>query len=410
MSQLDPLLFNQYDLSTVLRGHEQKMLQAIEAIESDRLLNTSTDDWCDYFEQEYKVDAPVLYEDRIAVDQTEAKVDVSRDPLRSIFDRSQPFYVTGTSIKFFIPFEGDAELFKCQPSTYSLNPPRATVSRNEIVLTYTRTDHDAAAVKSQFERDLSSIRDYISWITRDVTPFNAAVRSKARGHLESRRQKFLNDRGLIASLGFPLRQRANVSQTFAAPEVKRKVVPPKPTPGDLPFVPEPTLSMDEYEHILSIVSNMAQVLERSPEAFRRMKEEDLRQHFLVQLNGHYEGQATGETFNFDGKTDILIRVNGKNIFIAECKFWRGPESLRDTVDQLLGYATWRDTKTAILLFNRKKNFSAVLASFPEVVAAHPNFKRKVDFKSETGFRFILHHRDDPNRELILTVLAFEVPA
>jgi hypothetical protein len=39
-----------------------------------------------------------------------------------------------------------------------------------------------------------------------------------------------------------------------------------------------------------------------------MREEDLRQHFLVQLNGQYEGQATGETFNFQGKTDILIRA------------------------------------------------------------------------------------------------------
>jgi hypothetical protein len=58
-----------------------------------------------------------------------------------------------------------------------------------------------------------------------------------------------------------------------------------------------------------------------------MKEEDLRQHFLVQLNGQYEGRATGETFNFEGKTDILIRAERKNIFIAECKFWDGPDSL-----------------------------------------------------------------------------------
>jgi hypothetical protein len=37
----------------------------------------------------------------------------------------------------------------------------------------------------------------------------------------------------------------------------------------------------------------------------------------VQLNRHFEGAATGETFNHRGKTDILIRVDGKNIFIAE---------------------------------------------------------------------------------------------
>jgi hypothetical protein len=168
--------------------------------------------------------------------------------------------------------------------------------------------------------------------------------------------------------------------------------------------------MTEYEHILSVISNMARVIERSPRTFKEMKEEDLRQHFLVQLNGQYEGQATGETFNFEGKTDILIRSEGKNIFIAECKFWKGPESVTKAVDQLLGYASWRDTKTALLVFNRDRNFTTVLAKIPEAVKAHPQFKRQVDYKGVSGFRFVMRHRDDPSKELFLTVLAFEVPA
>ena len=91
-------------------------------------------------------------------------------------------------------------------------------------------------------------------------------------------------------------------------------------------------------------------------------------------------------------------------------FWHGPESLKKKIDQLLGYTSWRDSKTALLVFNRDRNFSAVLAKIPEVVEAHPNFKRRLFYTSETGFRFIFHNRDDKNRELTLTVLAFEVPA
>ena len=113
-------------------------------------------------------------------------------------------------------------------------------------------------------------------------------------------------------------------------------------------MPEPTLDLAEYEHILSVVSNMVVVMERSPRAFKDMGEEDLRQHFLVQLNGQYEGQATGETFNYEGKTDILIRTDG-NIFIAECKFWSGSAALNDALDQLLSYTSWRDTKTALVV-------------------------------------------------------------
>ncbi len=49
------------------------------------------------------------------------------------------------------------------------------------------------------------------------------------------------------------------------------------------------------------------VMVLSPSAFHTVDEETLRSHFLVQLNGHYLGQATCETFNYEGKTDILIK-------------------------------------------------------------------------------------------------------
>ncbi|WP_026191781.1 hypothetical protein [Methylosinus sp. LW4] len=85
----------------------------------------------------------------------------------------------------------------------------------------------------------------------------------------------------------------------------------------------------------------------------------------MQLNGQYVGNATGETFNATGKTDILIRSEGQNIFIAECKFWHGEKGFVDTVSQLLSYVTWRDTKTAVVIFNRNKNLSGVIQPVPE---------------------------------------------
>lgn len=404
------LLFFTADLRRVVEAHEYRMLEEIDKINGDRLLNTTVDDLADYFGQEYRIDAPGLIEDQISVDQKEAKIDVSGDSRRLIFDRSKPFYLTGTEVTFYVPFQGDAQLFSCKPSSFTLNPPQGVVQGNELVLSYQRLDHDAAAIKTEFERDLQEIRKWLSWIASDVAPFNASVRTKARERIEARRQKILKDHGVVAALGFPLRRRVNAPQTYVVPAVRRKPAIAKLASTAKPSVPEPALEMEEYEHILSVIMNMVAVMERSPRAFRGMDEPALRDHFLVQLNGQYEGQASGETFNYEGKTDILIRVEGKNIFIAECKFWDGPESLKKAVTQLLGYACWRDTKTALLIFNRRKNFTTVLQKTPEVVKAHANFKRQLDYKSETGFRFVLHHRDDKERELILTVLAFEVPA
>ncbi len=167
--------------------------------------------------------------------------------------------------------------------------------------------------------------------------------------------------------------------------------------------------MGDYEHILSVLSNMVAVMERSPRAFKDMGEEDLRTHFLVHLNGHYEGQATGETFNYEGKTDILIRADGRNIFIAECKFWTGPAGLTKALDQMLGYTAWRDTKAALLVFNRGRNMSTVVERVAKTVRDHPNCKRGQSRNSETEFRYVFGHRDDAIRELTVTILVFDIP-
>jgi hypothetical protein len=168
--------------------------------------------------------------------------------------------------------------------------------------------------------------------------------------------------------------------------------------------------MAAYEAILQTIGSMARVLELNPKAFAEMDEESLRFMLLVPLNIHYEGQATGETFNWEGKTDIIIKVGGRNIFLAECLVWTGPEYFKSKIGQLLGYTSWRDTKTAIIIFNRNKNLSGVLSQIPGLVKAHPNCKHEVtSYKHETGFRFVLHHRDDKQRELTLTVLVFDVP-
>ncbi len=403
-------LFCEHDLGAVLSNQANKMVGEIDSMDPNALLNASVQSLTEALADKYKVGMIQLKEDQITVEQIEASIDVSGDPFRVIFDRNEPFYVKGTGISFYIPFDGDKELFKCKPATYTLNPPHGSVRGNELILYYQRTDHNAEAIKSTFENEIGRIRQYLQWISGDVSQFNQSLTSSAKSHIEERRSKLLRDRGLVSALGFPLRRREGVPQTYTAPAVRRKTPVSRPVERSAPFKPEPALEMQEYEHILSVVSNMVAVMERSPKAFSGMGEEDLRQHFLVQLNGHYEGQATGETFNFEGKTDILIRVESKNIFIAECKFWRGPETFSQALDQLLGYATWRDSKLALLIFNRERQLSTVLSKIPELVKAHGCFKRHVTYGTETGFRFVMRHKDDSEREMTLTVLIFEVPA
>lgn len=402
-------LFREADWFSVDQHQRQKMLTEIDSINGDRLLNTSIDDLCEYFEKKYKINVPDLLKDNIVVDQRETKIDVSHDASRYFSNPGEPFYVNGTTIEVTVPFEGDSELFKIQPSSYTLNPPQANIQNNRLIIRIQGTDLVAERVKNEINSIISSIEGYLSTLRSDTNNFNTQIKSVARASIEQRRNKLLKDRNLLHDLGFKIKERDGETKTFVTPDVRRKITPTIPAASSTPYKPEPTLATSDYEHILTIIQNMVHVMERSPSAFTTMDEESIRSHFLVQLNGHYEGQATGETFNYQGKTDILIRSEGKNIFIGECQFWSGPKKLIETIDQLLGYSSWRDTKVAVIVFNRNKDFSKVLESIQATSKTHGNFKRQLESKEETIFRYVFAHKDDSNRELYLTIMAFDVP-
>lgn len=317
-------------------------------------------------------------------------------------------YVPGNKTVIAVPFEGDSEFFKIQPQSYTLNPPRGEITKTEILLTHVRTDQNAEAIKQDYQRRVASIKQYLASLSQSAAQFNIQLEGLLKSQLKARKDRLLADAGMTAAIGLPLKKREGIPLTYSVP-----VTRPMPKIEQIKvggaFRPEPVLANEDYEEILRIIQNMVQVMELSPHVFHDMGEEDLRSHFLVQLNGAFKGQATGETFNFQGKTDILIRVEGKNVFIAECKFWKGEKIFLGTLDQLLSYLSWRDTKAAVLVFNRNADFSAVLAKIGETAPKHPLFKRDRGKSGESVFRYVFGQPSDSNREVILTVLAFDIP-
>jgi hypothetical protein len=50
----------------------------------------------------------------------------------------------------------------------------------------------------------------------------------------------------------------------------------------------------------------------------------------------------------------------------------------------------------------------MLESMRATVNRHSNFKRELPQLSETAFPYIFAHHEDSNREMLLTVLAFDI--
>lgn len=210
-------------------------------------------------------------------------------------------------------------------------------------------------------------------------------------------------------MGIPIKH-LDQPLTYTIPTKRRPSPVLRPPVTIQKYSPEPALSEEDYQHILGVLRGMSLVIERNPASFAKLEEEAIRDHFLIQLNGHYEGCATGETFNGIGKTDILIRVADRNVFIGECKFWHGQKLFLEALDQLFGYLTWRDCKCALLIFNRKQDSSGIIAKMHEAITARPEHRRTVMHSDSSESRYIFVKQSDPGREIMVTTMLFDVPA
>jgi hypothetical protein len=396
-------LFASGDLSASIEGHRHKMQQQIHALSPNQLLPAEDATVCQHFVGEFIIN-PVEIQDEHIVLIEPREIEIERAS-----DFGGTYRQKQLEFRFEIPFNGDASLLNLKPSTWSSVWPHAKVDSGRIVVLLHRADREVDAIKREFGEELSRIKQYVGWQRPDIDRWNQGLSELVRQQVAARREKLVADKKLVTDLGFKVVRRGEPT-SYSVPIQRKQVIPPlpPPRPGAV-AAPDPVLDATVYEEILNTLAGMSLVMERTPSAFAKMDEETLRTQFLVPLNSNFVGMASGETFNHNGKTDILVKHQDRILFIAECKFWNGPQSLTDAITQLLSYTTWRETKAAILLFSRKKDFTAVLAQIPDVFARHPSHVRNVEYAKSTGFRFIVRSPSDPQRHIAVTLLAFNVP-
>jgi hypothetical protein len=397
------ILFSGAEIKVVFGNIEGNVATEITNFGDDHVLAHSIDDSVQYLLDKYAVRIPKIDKDGIRTDWAEGFVPEYQVP-NPTFDQ-QPG-VRGRIYSLHVPYSGDEFLFHYMPMPPPPKTVHAITSPTEIVFTAGGAWHTSDTINKQFDDSLGVLEDGIQRVGKNVVPFNQALRNFIVTQLNQRIVAAKKTRQTTAGLKFPLRRRDDAPETYKLPTSLRRIAPqPVQRAAEKSFV----LSEEDYQNILKICESMSLVMERSPSVFENAEEEHIRVHYLVQLNGQYQGEATGETFNQDGKTDILIRHENKNVFVAECKFWGGYEALKKTADQLLGYTTWRDTRTALIIFSRNQDFTNVIKEAQRAMKDYKHYKSGPQKESETRFRYVLTHPDDKQRDIIVTLMLFNMP-
>jgi hypothetical protein len=336
-------------------------------------------------------------------------VDVSWDHFGwAISDPSTPTYIPGYRVDVHIPFSGDQQVVQLRPSSWGLNPPRAAVGDEELRLVI-QYPHDRPA-EQETAGLIRSVEQYLATARADIEQFNAGLDAKARAAIADRRRRVEGHHQHLASTGLPVGRPDDRSKTYIAQDIVRRPAPVLPRmPDSKPMVLEPVLGDEVFEHILSVLRLAAAQMERSPKTYEGMGEEDRRQVLLTALNTHYSGDGTAEAFNVGGKTDILVRHEGSNLFIGECKFWGGQKVFTATIDQLLGYQAWRDTKLAIIMFVREKGLTSIIETARKTLGDHPQFVEWQDAATEMELRAVVSWPGDQRRHADLNVFLVSTP-
>ena len=403
--------FSDAQLRDFLEGYLETILQKIRGLSTEYVLKASATELESHFIQEARIEPLILHMDQMTLgSQTGVDVDVSREFDRAVMPGDNP-YVRGTLLRFDVPYEGTRELLRYRPYAFaSFSLPKVDIADDHISFYHQfpddspRPDH----LRAEIDRDKKALQQTVDGVAQQVNEYNATMPAKIKQAVDVRIRNARQTSDVVEGLGVPLKRTAT-PPAYAVPLTRRpspRALPPVETK---PYKSEPFLRFDDYEHILGVTKSMGLAMERAAESFSMMDEEDIRNHFLLQLNGHYEGSASGETFNAGGKTDILIRVNDKNIFIAECKFWGGEQTFQDAIDQLLGYLTWRDSKCALFIFNQNRNTTAVAHKMHEVMQARPECKKYVGPDARGDHRYTLVKPSEPGREITITTQLFDVP-
>ena len=404
------MLFVDGDLAQYLHRHNVALHDEVEQASNDEILQADAGAWAAALAEAYLVRAPELRgEERWAEEPQPTPFDARLgSQARLIRDPSRPVPIPGTRVRIHIPFAGDSRVFRLTASTRGYNPPFAEVAEDELIFDLHWPNDRPIDPGTHVSTELAKVEEYLQWSRNDCETHNHGLGGYALGQIERRVGEIRAARASLDASGIPVRP-ANGKPRISDSIVRRPAPRgERPAAGQRLIALEPQLSDDVYEHILQVVRRQGDAMQRAPQPYVDMREEDLRHVLLSTLNTHYAGKVAAEAFNGNGKTDILVRDGERAVFIAECKRWTGAKALAEALDQLLGYSTWHDTKLALVVFVDRADLQDIRAKAATSLSEHTAVQT-LNPNSSGELHATLRFGDEEERRADLTVVFIHLP-
>lgn len=397
--------FYENDNSVFFGGLSDKIMGEIESKGKEYILGVDEDEFTKYLINKYTLELL-----NIDLDSEKIEVPLSSKKLLSddAFGYSYQSDVYTFTIKY--KFGGSSVLFRLKPNPWFPATTEINIDERTNTVSFSFEIYDKEPEKFQRAKDDYRDRAFanLNHVNAMARKWNDGLVKKVNAYLQERKTKYKEENDFFAAIKVKIDK--DTTSLFTPPTIKKKIIPQPVVDKDKEFSSEPMMSKEMYDDILKVIYDSGKSMERKPALYKDKDEEGLRDQFLFVLETRYEGTtATGETFNRGGKTDILLKYaeDGSNLFVAECKFWNGASEFLEGISQLFDrYLTWHDSKAALLVFVKNKDFSNVLQTIKDKIKTHPYFVKEKGTRRDTSFSYLFRLPQDKNKPVYFEVLAF----
>lgn len=414
-------MFGQPTISDLYRQILEKTENEILSEKDRFILETDTEDLVEHFTSKYNLTPITVDESR--GQEAEYRKRMQRVPARQ---RDEIYRYLGDkdfeyeSIRVSIPLihNPDINVFlKFGPSTWS---PSWSIDEYDLTPDSVSFEFDIRGYQFDYKQDPNKIPamieqgkkrilEWFGWVNSDIAKESPNLRTQINNFINQRRAKLQQDKTFIAELN----TKVNIPVKIKDDETAKKIIL-NPVPLVRKVAPRPTLS-PEYVldkqmvlDIIAFIDNQGRQFEKTPRDYSDSDETKLRNILLVSLNSIFRSKATGETFSNKGKTDIYLNIDEGNILVCECKIWAGQALYHSTINQLIGYLTWRNNFGIMITFVRKKSLTKILEEIPTIITSHPNYVNGFQKISDTHFISHNHLDQDTHKNVELHHLFYNL--
>lgn len=307
-------------------------------------------------------------------------------------------------------FSGSPVLFQIQPSSYSLTTTDIYINEqtNSVSFSFKLYNKDPEefnrAKKEYYSRAFTNLGNTNVFAKN----WNDSLSITVNSCFQAQKSKYQQENDFFTAINVKVNK--NTTSIFTAPTIKKKVIPQPTLSKNKEISSEPMMAKEMYDDILKVIYELGKSMEKKPSTYKDKDEEGLRDQFLLILETRYDSTtATGETFNRGGKTDIILKYSkdNSNLFVAECKIWHGETEFLNAISQLFDkYLTWRDSKVALIVFVKNKEFTNVLHAIKTSIKKHPYYVKDNGSRGESSFSYIFHLQQDNNKLVYFEVISF----